>query len=124
MSKASRLTKCCRRSTAWAGQIRPPVQRRTASPSSRTAWLSQTGQWSGKTKGLLPRGRFVRHHRDHLRDHVAGALDDDGVAVADVLARDLVLVVQGGAADDDAADGDRLQLGHRRQRAGAADLDR
>ena len=37
--------------------------------------------------------------------------------------RDLVLVVQRGVGDDDAADGDRMQLGDRRQRAGAADLD-
>ena len=54
MSKALRLTKCRSRSTAWAAQIRPPVQRRTASPSSRTAWLLQTGQRSGKSNGLLP----------------------------------------------------------------------
>ena len=38
-------------------------------------------------------------------------------------ARDLVLVVQRGVGDDDAADGHRMQLGDRRQRAGAADLD-
>ena len=64
------------------------------------------------------------HHADDLRDHVAGALHDHLVADAHVLARDLVLVVQRGVRDHDAADGDRLQLGDRRQRAGAADLDR
>ena len=44
--------------------------------------------------------------------------------IADVLARDLVLVVQRRVRDHDAADGDRLELGDGRQRAGAADLDR
>ena len=48
-------------------------------------------------------------HADNLRDHVAGALHDDGVADAHVLARDLVLVVQGGALHDDPADRDRLE---------------
>ena len=53
MSKALRDTKCFRRSTAWAGQIRPPVQRRTESSrpvrglASRTAWLPQAGQVVG-----------------------------------------------------------------------------
>src|ERR1700745_356761 len=37
----------------------------------------------------------VEDHPDNLRDHVAGALDDDSVADADILAGDLVLVVQG-----------------------------
>ena len=37
----------------------------------------------------------VRQHRaDDLRDHVAGALDDDRVALADVLAVDVLLVVE------------------------------
>ena len=38
-------------------------------------------------------------------------------------ALDVVLVVQRGVLHDDAADADRLELGDRRQRAGAADLD-
>ena len=63
------------------------------------------------------------HDADDLRDDIAGALDDDGVAFADVLALDFVLIVQGGAADDDAADGDRLELRNRRQRAAPAHLD-
>ena len=60
---------------------------------------------------------------EDLRDDVAGALDDDRVADPHVEPRDLVLVVQRGVGDDDAADGDGLELGDRRQRAGAADLD-
>ena len=53
MSKALRDTKCLRRSLACAGQIRPPVQRRTTSAlpvfssTSRTAWLPQAGHTSG-----------------------------------------------------------------------------
>ena len=59
MSNALRETKCLMRSTACAGQISPPVQRRTASPSSRTAWLPQTGQRSGKHVGhWQSAGRF------------------------------------------------------------------
>ena len=65
----------------------------------------------------------IEDHRDDLRDHVASPLQHDGVADADILAPDLVLIVQCGAADQDAADVDRLKFCHRRQRAGAADLD-
>jgi hypothetical protein len=49
MSKAPRETKCFSFSTACAAQIRPPVQRRMASPGSRVAGEPQTGQVSGKT---------------------------------------------------------------------------
>ena len=48
----------CSRSTAWAGQISPPVQRFTTSPGGRTAWLPQAGQTSGKAKGALSAGRL------------------------------------------------------------------
>ncbi|MNT16590.1 hypothetical protein D3C72_1517020 [compost metagenome] len=68
-------------------------------------------------------GAQVFDHADDLRDDVAGALQDDRVADAHVLAGDLVLVVQGGVADHDAADRDGVQTGDRGQRAGAADLD-
>ena len=55
MSKALRDTKCFRRSTRCAGQMSPPVQRRTTSTlpvfssTSRTAWLPQAGHSCGKT---------------------------------------------------------------------------
>ena len=77
---------------------------------------------------------LVHDDADDLRDHVAGALDHDRVAdakidavadriavVADAL--DVVLIVQRRVGNDDAADRDRLEPRHRRQRAGAADLD-
>src|SRR5262249_30066029 len=66
----------------------------------------------------------VEHHRNDLRDHIARTLDDDGIADADILAGDLVLVVQGGALYDDTADSDRFEHRHRGQGALAADLDR
>src|SRR5580700_6584218 len=50
----------------------------------------------------------VEHDGDDLRDHVAGALHNDGVADADVLTLDLVLVVQGGALHAAAAARDRF----------------
>src|SRR4051812_41927721 len=71
---------------------------------------------------------------DHLRDDVAGALDDDGIAypyvaaLAQLLAvaadaPDVVLVVQRDVLHDDAADADRLELPAGGERAGAPDLD-
>src|ERR1019366_4129155 len=77
---------------------------------------------------------FFDYHVDDLGDDIAGALDDDGIADADVAsiaqwlpvaadALDVVLVVQGDVLHDDAADADRIELADRRERAGAADLD-
>ena len=60
---------------------------------------------------------------DDLRDHVTGALDDHEVADADVLAPDVVLVVQRRARHGDAADVHRLELRERVQHARAADAD-
>ena len=134
ISNASRETKCFSRSTACAGQISAPVQRRTASSSSRTAWLLQTGHVP-KLVGFCTLRLLVQDDADDLRDHVAGALDDDcGVAdskvdavtnriavVADAL--DVIFIMQRRVRHDDAANGHRLEPRHRRQRAGAADLD-
>ncbi len=61
---------------------------------------------------------LVGHHVHHLRDDVAGALDDDGVADADIAALaqllavaadalDVILIVQRDVLHDDAADPDR-----------------
>src|SRR5438105_13706006 len=77
---------------------------------------------------------LVEDDIDHLWNHVAGALHDDGVADPDVAAvaqllavaadaLDVVLVVQRDVLHDDAADADRLKLADRRERAGAPDLD-
>ena len=57
------------------------------------------------------------------RNHVAGAPHDHDVADADILAPDIVLVVQRRAADRDAADLHRLEHRIRIERARAADVD-
>ena len=67
----------------------------------------------GHPEGLRP---LVREHRaDDLRDHVARSLDDDGVALADVLAVDVLFVVKRRRRDRHAPDLDRLQLRPRRE---------
>src|SRR5437899_1345326 len=77
---------------------------------------------------------LVEHHVHHLRNHVAGALDDDGVADPDIAALaqllamaadapDVILIVQRDVLHDDAADADRLELADRCERAGTSDLD-
>ena len=73
MSSAPRLTKCRSRSNRCAGQISPPVQRTSTSPSSATASDPHIGAMVGEDVGLarLVAGEVL----DHLRDHVAGALD-------------------------------------------------
>jgi hypothetical protein len=65
----------------------------------------------------------LHHHRHHFGDHVAGAAHDHRVADAHVLASRLVFVVQRRVAHRRATDEHRLELGHRRQLAGAADVD-
>ncbi len=56
MSIARRETKWNSRSTACAGQARPPVQRSTTSPSARAAWLPQAGQVAGGVGAGRPSG--------------------------------------------------------------------
>ena len=56
---------------------------------------------------------------DHLRDHVAGPLHDHGVTLADVLAVDVLFVVERGHRDGDAAHHHRLHHGVGVERAGA-----
>ncbi len=60
---------------------------------------------------------------EDLRDDVAGALKLDRVADADVLARDLVLVVERRVGHDDPADADRLEPRDRGQLPRPPDLD-
>ena len=121
MSKARRETNCFRCSIFWNGQANSPVQRARA-PSSPVAVSSRTtsvcswhGHFFGKWYGFGVLRPLVDHHVDHLRDDVAGALDDDGVADADIAALahllavaadalDVVLVVQRDVLHDDAAD--------------------
>ena len=129
MSKALRETKCFSRSLACAGQIEPAgAAPHHVGASGRLVGLAHGVAAAGRADlghlvGLGALGPLLEHDAHHLRDHVAGAADDHRVADADVLARDLVLVVQRGVGHDHAADRHRLELGGRRERAGAADLD-
>ena len=97
-------------------------QRCMTSPSGRTISAPQSGQLDGILNGFLcPAGR--KNRPNHLRDHVARALDDHDVALADVLPVDVLLVVERRLRDGDAADLDGLQLSPRVERAGSADAD-
>jgi hypothetical protein len=60
---------------------------------------------------------------DHLRDHVAGALNAHTVAFAKPQPGDFVAVVQRHIGDDHPAHSDWSQSPDRRQLAGAPDLD-
>ena len=62
----------------------------------------------------------LRGRRHHARDHVARAGDDHLVALAHVLARDVLLVVQRGELHRHARDLHRLELGERHHVAGPA----
>ena len=117
MSKARRETKCLRCSIFWNGQANSPVQRARDAllagrgrPRAPRRSAAGTGMSSGNAYGFAPFGRLSSTTPTHLRDHVAGALDHHGVADADVVPRDLVVIVQRGVLHDDAADGDRLEL--------------
>ena len=61
---------------------------------------------------------------NNLRDHVARALNDDDVPFADLLAVDVLFVVQRGPRDGDPADLDRLQHRPGIERARTPDADR
>ena len=67
-------------------------------------------------------GPLVEHRAEDLRDHIAGALQDHGIADPDVLTGDLVGVVQGCVLDHHAAHRHWAQPRHRRHRARAAHL--
>ena len=66
---------------------------------------------------------FIEHRTHDLGNHVTRLVHDDGVALAHVLATDLVDVVQRGARDGGASDRHRIELCDRREHAGAAHLD-
>ena len=68
-------------------------QRCMTSPSGLTISAPQSGHFAGIRNGFVS-ARVREHRADDLRNHVAGALDDHRVALADVLAVDVLLVVQ------------------------------
>src|SRR5207237_10458807 len=69
-----------------------------------------TAQWTFlRHRERLRAGAMVAGRPDDLRDHVTGALHDHVVADTNVLAVDVLLVVQGRARDGHAADLDVLE---------------
>src|SRR6266545_6471 len=72
--------------------------------------------------GLRVRRPLVRDDLDDLGDDVAALLDEDGVALAHVLARDLVFIEQARAGNGRARERDRFQQGDRRELARAPDV--
>ena len=136
------LVELADRSSRRARRCRTPGARRNGSAARRAAPRRSARRCSAAPprRAAAPRGcrtpgrlgeherlRVLRppleYHGNDLRDHVAGALQHHGVADADVLAGDLVLVVQRRVLHQHAADIHRLEPRDRRQRAGAADLD-
>src|SRR2546422_692327 len=81
------------------------------------------GAARGKCEDLGAGGALGGDDLDDVGDHVAGALDEDRVADADVLPTDLVLVVQAHVADHDAGQLHGLELRDGREDAGLADAD-
>ena len=123
MSIARRPAKCRIACLRCAAQNRPPEQRWSLPPFSRTTALPHTGQRLGHAEVRHVALALAGHPAHHLGNHVAGAPHDHRVADAHALAAQLEQVVQRGVAHRRAADEHRLELGHRRQLAGAADLD-
>ena len=100
------------------------VQRKSTSSPDRVRPAHRSwGSAVGKTNGTSEPLRASCLDADHLGDDLAGLLDHHRVADADVLAGDLVGVVQAGPLDGRAGQAHRLQVGHRRQLARLADLD-
>ena len=66
---------------------------------------------------------LVEHRAHDLGDHVARLVHDDGIALAHIFAANLVDVVQRSARDGGTGDCHRVELGDRREYAGATNLD-
>ena len=98
-------------------------QRQTASPSSRTQLTAAARAGRRHHPRLAVRRPPAEHRPDDSRDDIAGLLDDDPVAFADVLAREVVGVVQRRHRDRRAGQEHRFEHRERRDRAGAPDVD-
>src|SRR5260221_82954 len=77
----------------------------------------------GKFPDALAAVAQVGEGLDHLGDHVAPPLDDDGIADAQIAGGDVVLVEERRVGDGDAADAHWLESRVGSQRARAADAD-
>ena len=119
------------------GGARREVLEAPAQPRRARRVLAAPHDLLGVAAQLAPAHRARRRHhpglgiarpkrqdrRDDLRDDVAALFEHDGVAFADVLARDVFRVVQRRHRDGRAGEQDRLELRVRRHRAGPADVD-
>ena len=65
---------------------------------------------------------LLNQHTHNLRDNITGALNDHTIANANIFASNLICIMQRRILHHDTADRYRLQLGDRRQRARAPDL--
>ena len=121
MSIASRRAKCLSRSSTCAGH-EAFGQRRSTSPSAPHG-LGPAHRAALGRRPRLGAGRpLLEHDRHHLRDHLAAPLDPHRVALPHVLAGDLLLVVERGAAHGGSREEHRLEVRDGRQAAGAAHL--
>ena len=118
-ARAAREVEERRLESACAAWIRA-AQRRLALDATHRA--AAGGAVRRRLPALGALGARLEHHLDHLRDDLARLLDQHRVADAHVLAVDHVEVVQRGARDDGAAERDRHQVRHGRERAGAPDV--
>ena len=125
MSIASRWAYQRSHSLSWSGQRRRRIGAVDSRPRrpTRSTGAPQLGQVLGKWKRVSVAVARVGLDPDDLGDDLAGLLDHDRVADPDVLALELVGVVQAGALDGRAGQQHRLELGDRRQLARLADLD-
>ncbi len=84
--------------------------------------MPQTGQVGGMSYSRSSPVRLSGERPNDLRDDVAGLLEDHVIADPDVLAPDLVEVVERGPGDGRAGDLRRPEVGDRRQRPGPPDV--
>ena len=102
-----------------AGRVRAPPVHLALGLHRRGA---ADGAALGRRPGRGPLRPLLLHHPHDLGDHLPAPLDEDGVAHPHVLARDLLLVVEGGPAHGGAGQRHRREVGDRGQLAGAAHL--
>ena len=115
-------TKCLTAWKSWPGQEARLGQIVQTPSSGLMVGVPQAGHLAG---GFGRRARFLRllrlgRRRHHLRDHVAGAHDDHLVALAHVLAAQVLLVVERGELHGHARHLHRLELRERDHVAGPA----
>ncbi len=104
----------------WTGEVFAAVGHFPRRPDH---WPAAGWATLGHLELLLLPGAPLGDGFHHLWDHLAGPADDDPIPDADVLAPDLVLVVEGGPGDGGSGDLHRLEDGYRGQSPGPSHLD-